>query len=220
MTWDEFYVKQTECRSQFGIYYRLSWVQMQRNFHMLKVEIQACKLCQDLPLGPNPIFQLDRRVKILIVGQAPGRLAHLKNRPFDDPSGDRLRVWLGIDKSAFYSDPRIGIFPMGLCFPGTGSSGDNPPPKICAETWRKRTLQTLENIELTLVLGAYALAWHLPQLERKTVTEAVRQSSAGEDRLFVLPHPSPRNNRWLRQNAWFETDVVPRIRERVSKNLK
>lgn len=192
---------------------------MQQDFHQLKLQMQACTVCQDLPLGPNPIFQLDGRTKILIVGQAPGRIAHVRNRPFDDPSGDRLRDWLGIDKSAFYADPRIGIFPMGLCFPGTGATGDNPPSKICADTWRKKTLDALENVELTLVLGAYALAWHLPHLKGKTVAEAVQRSSTGGENIFVLPHPSPRNNRWLKKNGWFETDVVPRIRERVSQNL-
>lgn len=192
---------------------------MQQDFQSLKIEMQTCKLCGDLPLGPNPIFQLDERARILIVGQAPGRITHMKNRPFDDPSGDRLRAWLAIDRSVFYTDPRIGIFPMGLCFPGTGSNGDNPPPKICATTWRKRALQALEDVELTLVLGAYAIAWHLPQLKGKTVTEAVKQSSTGIDGVFVLPHPSPRNNRWLKQNDWFETDVVPRIRQEVGQIL-
>ncbi len=192
---------------------------MQQDFHKLKLEMQACRLCKDLPLGPNPIFQIDERAKILIVGQAPGRITHLKGRPFDDPSGDRLRDWLAVERSTFYTDPRIGIFPMGLCFPGTGPNGDNPPPEICAKTWRKRVLQTLERVKLTLVLGAYAIGWHLPELKGKTVTEAVKQSSKGENDLFVLPHPSPRNNRWLKQNAWFEADVVPRIRQRVRQNL-
>ena len=192
---------------------------MQQDFQSLKLEMLACTLCNDLPLGPNPIFQLNEQAKILIVGQAPGRITHLKNRPFDDPSGDRLRDWLAIEKSEFYTNPRIGIFPMGLCFPGTGSTGDNPPPKICATTWRKRALQTLENVELTLVLGAYAIAWHLPKLKGMSVADAVKQSSTGNDNLFVLPHPSPRNNRWLKQNAWFEADVVPRIQQKVRQNL-
>ncbi len=192
---------------------------MQQDFQKLRSEMQACTLCKDLPLGPNPIFQLDERAKILIVGQAPGRITHLKNRPFDDPSGDRLRGWLAIDRATFYADPRVGIFPMGLCFPGTGSAGDNPPPPICAKTWRKRALQTLESVQLTLVLGAYAIAWHLPHLKGKTVVEAVKQSSEGSDDVFVLPHPSPRNNRWLKQHAWFEADIVPRIQHRVKQHL-
>lgn len=192
---------------------------MQQDFQELKLEMQACRLCETLPLGPNPIFQLDKQAKILIVGQAPGRITHLKNRPFDDPSGDRLRDWLGIDKPAFYADPRIGIFPMALCFPGSETSGDKPPPEICATTWRKRVMEQLKSVELTLVLGAYAIAWHLPELRGKSVAEAARQSCIGQERLFVLPHPSPRNNRWLKQNPWFEADVVPKIRQSVRRSL-
>ncbi len=192
---------------------------MQQDFQNLKREMQTCTLCKDLPLGPNPICQLDQRARILIVGQAPGRITHLKNRPFDDPSGNRLRDWLAVDKATFYDDPRVGIFPMALCFPGTGSAGDKPPPAICAQTWRKKALRSLKNVELTLVLGAFALAWHLPHLKGKTVVEAVKQASAGTDDVFVLPHPSPRNNRWLKQNDWFEADVIPRIRQKVRQSL-
>ncbi|WP_082025098.1 uracil-DNA glycosylase family protein [Ruegeria sp. ANG-R] len=192
---------------------------MRQDFQKLKLEMLACRLCKELPLGPSPIFQLEEHAKILIVGQAPGRLAHLKKRPFDDPSGNRLRDWLAIDRSTFYADPRIGIFPMGLCFPGTGSAGDNPPPKICATTWRNRVLQSLKNVELTLVLGAYAIAWHTPHLKGQSVTGAVKQSSTGRGDFFVLPHPSPRNNKWLKKNAWFEADVIPRIQKKVKQVL-
>lgn len=178
-----------------------------------------CTLCSDLPLGPKPIFQLDEQTKILIVGQAPGRLTHLKGRPFDDPSGERLRDWLAIDRSLFYTDPRIGIFPMGLCFPGTGSGGDLPPRKICAASWRSKVMQSLANVELVLVLGAYAIAWHLPEFKGKSVSEAVKLSSSGNKGYFVLPHPSPRNNRWLKQNAWFESDVLPLLKTSVQKAL-
>lgn len=190
---------------------------MQQTLETLKDEMRACTLCTDLPLGPNPIFQLAEQARILIVSQAPGRIAHEKTRPFDDPSGNRLREWLAIDKTTFYADPRIGIFPMGLCFPGAGQGGDKPPPKICALTWRDRVLQALPNVELMLVVGAYAIAWHLPHLKGKTVAEAVQLSSVGAENLFVLPHPSPRNNQWLRYNAWFEADIVPQIQSRIRR---
>ncbi|WP_299674175.1 uracil-DNA glycosylase family protein [uncultured Roseobacter sp.] len=185
----------------------------------LTSEMRACALCTDLPLGPNPIFQISAAARMLIVGQAPGRITHGKGRPFDDPSGDRLRAWLALDRETFYTDPRIGIFPMGLCFPGGGPGGDKPPPEICARTWRQPVLDRLPKVELTLVLGAYAIAWHLPHLKGKSVVQAVQSAAEGQDKVFVLPHPSPRNNRWLRQNAWFEETVVPRIQATVRRLL-
>lgn len=185
------------------------------DFNILKRNMLACTLCPNLPLGPKPIFQLNPEVKILIAGQAPGRITHGKNVPFDDPSGDRLRRWLGVDRTIFYDDPRIGIFPMGLCFPGTGANGDLPPTKVCADTWRARAMKHLDQVQLTLVLGAYAIDWHIPQLSNVRVTDAVKATSDGADGLFCLPHPSPRNNRWLRRNPWFEDRVVPRIQARV-----
>ena len=192
---------------------------MPESLHLLTSKMRACARCKGLELGPKPIFQLDERVKVLIAGQAPGRLAHTKNRPFDDPSGDRLRNWLGVDRFTFYDDKRIGIFPMGLCYPGSGSGGDKPPMKTCAATWRPPVLQALGKVELTLVLGRYAVAWHLPNLRDRPVTEAVRRSSEGRKGIFVLPHPSPRNNRWLKKNAWFEAQVVPRIRSKMAQVL-
>lgn len=185
----------------------------------LKSKMRACTICEGLELGPKPIFQLDQRAKILIAGQAPGRLTHAKNRPFDDPSGERLRSWLGVDRPTFYDDKRIGIFPMGLCFPGAGTGGDKPPRPECAQTWRAPVMKALGNIELTLVVGRYAIEWHLPDLRGQSVTEAVRRCSGGKDGVFVLPHPSPRNNRWLKQHDWFEAQVVPRIRLEVVRLL-
>ena len=187
----------------------------ERDFEALTTRMRHCTLCDGLPLGPKPIFQLDERARILIVGQAPGRIAHAKGRPFDDPSGDRLRRWLGVDERRFYTDPRIGIFPMGLCFPGGGPGGDRPPRALCAATWRAPVLGALNQVALTLILGAYAINWHLPHLKKKTVAEAVRLSSAADSDRFVLPHPSPRNNRWLKQNLWFEAEVVPRIQHKA-----
>ena len=188
-------------------------------FETLKSDMLSCQLCADLPLGPNPLFQLDKEARILIVGQAPGRITHKKGRPFDDPSGERLRAWLGIDRDTFYENPRMGIFPMGLCFPGSGPSGDAPPREICAATWRPSVLTLLSKVRLTLILGAYAIAWHAPSMKGKSVVDAVRASSKGEANQFILPHPSPRNNRWLKQNPWFEADVVPRIQQRVAALL-
>ena len=190
-----------------------------QDFQTLISGMRTCTLCKDLPLGPRPIFQLDARVRVLIVGQAPGRITHAKGRPFDDPSGDRLRGWLGIERDQFYGDPRIGLFPMGLCFPGSGQGGDKPPPKICAETWRTPVLAQLDHVALTLILGAYAIAWHLPDMKGKSVVEAVRFTAANTNNSFVMPHPSPRNNRWLRQNPWFEADIVPRIQTKVRELL-
>lgn len=194
-------------------------VQMSDALQRLTEQMRDCRRCPDLPLGPRPIFQLDPRARILIVGQAPGRVTHAKNRPFDDPSGTRLRDWLGMDRTTFYTDKRVGIFPMGLCFPGTGKGGDLPPRPECAATWRGPVLRALERIELTLLLGRYAIAWHLPHLKREPVTAAVRLSWAAQKNVFVLPHPSPRNNRWLRQNSWFEAQIVPDIRTRVAHVL-
>jgi uracil-DNA glycosylase len=192
---------------------------VQDDLQTLKKNMLTCSLCEGLKLGPKPIFQLDHRAKVLIVGQAPGRLAHAKDRPFDDPSGERLRSWLGVDRSTFYNDKRIGIFPMGLCFPGSGSGGDKPPRTECAKTWRAPVMRALRNVELTLVLGRYAISWHLPDLHGQPVTEAVRHSSGGQNGVFVLPHPSPRNNRWLKKNYWFEAQVVPRIQLAVARLL-
>ncbi|NNE81086.1 MAG: uracil-DNA glycosylase family protein [Silicimonas sp.] len=188
---------------------------MTRDFSTLMQDMRRCTICEGLELGPNPIFQLSANARILIVGQAPGRITHAKNRPFDDPSGERLRDWLGIDRQTFYDDERIGIFPMGLCFPGSGKGGDQPPRPECAETWRERALSHLNRIDLTVVMGRYAIDWHAPTFARASVTEAVKGAARAGDSLFVLPHPSPRNNRWLRTNLWFENEVVPRLQSRV-----
>lgn len=192
---------------------------MSQELQTLVSDMAACTICKGLPLGPRPIFQLSPEARLLIVGQAPGRITHHKARPFDDPSGERLRNWLGVDRATFYADPRIGIFPMGLCFPGSGKGGDAPPRPECAATWRTPVIAALPRVELTLVLGRYAIEWHRPDLKGKPVTQAVAACARGEGGVFVLPHPSPRNNRWLRQNDWFEAEVVPRIRARVTAVL-
>lgn len=180
-------------------------------------EVRACTICKDLPLGPRPIVQISASAKILIVGQAPGRITHHKGIPFDDPSGNRLRSWLGVDRDTFYDASKIAILPMGFCFPGTGKSGDLPPRPQCAPAWRNRILTTLPAVELTLVIGRYAIDWHVPEYSRSTVTAAVKSWSELWPGKLILPHPSPRNFRWLKSNPWFEDDIVPAVQERVKQ---
>jgi uracil-DNA glycosylase len=183
-------------------------------------ELRACTHCEPtLPLGARPIFQLDGRAPILVAGQAPGRITHAKGRPFDDVSGDRLRQWLGVSREQFY-DPRcFAILPMGLCFPGTGKGGDLPPRPECALLWRRRVLDALPQVKLTLAIGQHALAWHL----RSTapVDALVSNWREGLVRgLLPLPHPSPRNQRWLRDRPWFEAEVLPALRQAVAEALR
>jgi len=182
-------------------------------------ELRACAVCgPQLPLGARPIFQLDRRAPILIASQAPGRVAHEKGRPFDDVSGDRLRAWLGVTREQFYDPARFAILPMGLCFPGTGAGGDLPPRPECAPLWRERVLAALPNVRLTLAIGAHALGWHLQR--KASVDELVAGWREGLARgLLPLPHPSPRNQRWLRDRPWFEAEVLPALRGAVSEAL-
>lgn len=186
----------------------------------LLYEIRTCRLCEaELPLGPRPVVRAAESARILVVGQAPGTAVHASGIPFDDPSGERLRAWMGVDAATFYDESRIALVPMGFCYPGRGKSGDLPPKKRCAQTWRVPLLEALPQIELTLVIGQYAMAWHLPAAKRLNLTETVRRHDDWGDRLFPLPHPSPRNNLWLARNPWFDAEVVPRLRERVGEAL-
>lgn len=188
-------------------------------FQELVQRVRACTLCADhLPLGPRPVVQLSQTSKILVVGQAPGRRVHDTGLPFNDPSGDRLRAWMGIDRDTFYDDRQLAILPMGFCYPGTGKSGDLPPRPECAPAWRQLLLDRLPDIALTLVIGQYAHAWHLPDGER-SVTGNVQQWGRYWPTLVPMPHPSPRNNLWLRRNPWFEQDVVPALQRRVAEVL-
>ena len=190
---------------------------MSENLNSLVSRIRACRLCADLPLGPRPIVQFSAAAKILLVGQAPGRITHHKGRPFDDPSGNRLRAWLGVDREVFYTPEIFAIVPMGFCYPGTGRGGDLPPRPECAPAWRQQILDALPNIDLTLIIGRYAIDWHAPEHAKSSVTEAVKDWQAHWPQRLILPHPSPRNTRWLKQNAWFEGEIVPRLREQVAR---
>ncbi|TGN41367.1 uracil-DNA glycosylase family protein [Marinobacter confluentis] len=183
-------------------------------------QVRQCRICeQALPLGPRPVIQMSESARLLVVGQAPGRRVHETGLPFNDPSGDRLRDWMGITRDTFYDDQQLAILPMGFCYPGTGKSGDLPPRPECAPAWRETLLERLEQVELTLVIGQYAQAWHLPG-RKVSVTERVRQWQEVWPAALPLPHPSPRNNLWLKRNPWFEGEVVPRLRQRVAAILQ
>ena len=182
----------------------------------LIARVHQCTLCRDdLPLPPRPILQYHRDARILIAGQAPGRVTHDAGIPFDDASGNRLRDWMGLTRDAFYDESLIAVVPMAFCFPGRGTSGDLPPLPRCAETWRQDILDSLHDLRLTIVLGKHALNWHLPGTGRAPLSQVVGNWQAHAPHLFVLPHPSPRNNPWLAKNPWFEKELLPALRTAV-----
>src|SRR5690554_112418 len=192
----------------------------QPTFPQLMKQIRACTICeQALPHGVRPIVQASPSARILIAGQAPGRKVHESGIPFDDPSGDQLRRWMGISREQFYDDSLIAIAPMGFCYPGKGSSGDLPPRPECAPAWREALLAQLTNIELTLVIGRYAQVWHLGK-KAGSVTEVVAAWQDYWPAQLPLPHPSPRNRFWMKRNPWFEQQVVPALQGRVGGILK
>ena len=173
---------------------------MAETFNKLAREIRACDICRHLlPLEPNPVFQASSEAKVLIAAQAPGIRVHETSIPFNDPSGDRLRDWLQVDRETFYNLEKFAIIPMGFCYPGTGKSGDLPPRPECAEAWRDRLLATLPNIQLTLVIGQYAHKYHLGNNRKKNLTETVKAWREFQPDIIPLPHPSPRNNIWLKK---------------------
>lgn len=191
-------------------------------------DIRACRICRDEPQGsalphePRPVVQVNKSAKVLIAGQAPGTRVHVSGRPFTDPSGDRLRQWMGIANDVFYDDTRVAIVPMGFCFPGLDKrGGDLPPRSECAPRWRSKLLSQLPSIELVLVIGQYAQAWHLGSLRKQSLTETVLNWRETYETLkpsvIALPHPSWRNNAWLRKNPWFEEEVLPVLRTEVQR---
>jgi uracil-DNA glycosylase len=183
-------------------------------FTTLLAEVRACTICAPhLEYGVRPVLQGHPKARVLIAGQAPGRKVHASGVPFDDASGDRLREWMGVTREVFYDARQVAILPMGFCFPGTGRSGDLPPRPECAPAWRRQLLGHLTEVKLTLVIGQYAQAYHLDQ-EGASLTDTVRAWRARWPDVIPLPHPSPRNNIWLRRNAWFEKDVLPALRRR------
>ncbi|MGD1935820.1 MAG: uracil-DNA glycosylase family protein [Candidatus Phaeomarinobacter sp.] len=187
----------------------------------LLTDIRACTACgDDLPHDPRPVLRASTSARICIVGQAPGTRVHASGIPFDDPSGDRLRDWLGVDRDIFYEDSRIAIVHMGFCFPGLDAKGgDKPPLKRCAALWREQLFEALGQINFTIIIGTYAQAWHLGKSRKRTVTETVAAWREYMPQAITLPHPSWRNNSWLKKNPWFESDVLPVLRAEVAKRV-
>ena len=182
-------------------------------------QVQNCRECADhLPLGPKPVFQFGPDAPILLVSQAPGTAAHDSGKPFDDPSGDRLRRWLGVSPDSFYNPEHFSLLPMGFCYPGKGSGGDLPPRPECAKRWRNDLLARLNNVKLTLLVGSHAMRWHLPKPHQSLSATVADWQEGWPDRV-VLPHPSPRNTYWLQQRPWIEEIIVPAVRERVATLL-
>lgn len=189
----------------------------------LAAEARACQLCAaELPHAPRPVFQVECAAPILLVGQAPGRRVHESGIPWSDPSGERLRGWLGVGRAVFYDPRRFAILPSGLCYPGTErGKGDRPPLPRCAPTWHPQFLALLEpSLRLRLLVGAYAIAHHLPEAAGLPVGDVVRDWRRHlRFGVLPLPHPSPRNRRWLADRPWFEGDVVPALRREVADAL-
>ena len=181
-------------------------------------EIRACTLCKDkLPLGPNPILSCHQHSKILLIGQAPGRVVHESSKPWADKSGERLRSWLDVSKKEFYDPKNFGVIPMGFCYPGKGKTGDLPPCKECAPTWHDKLFSEIKGNPLILLIGKYAQDYYLPDEKKTSLTNKVMHFENFLPKFMVLPHPSPLNNRWLKKNAWFEKENVPFLRAEVRK---
>ncbi|HEX8166081.1 MAG TPA: uracil-DNA glycosylase family protein [Beijerinckiaceae bacterium] len=198
----------------------------------LLIELRACRICRDAPRHgpplahePRPIVQAGASARLAIASQAPGTRAHASGRPFTDPSGVRLRAWLGLSEEVFYDPARVAILPMGSCFPGQDlKGGDLPPRRECAETWRAPLFAALPSLDLILVIGQYAQAWHLGEDFKGGLTDTVRRwrrilASPRRPRVLPLPHPSWRNNGWLKSNPWFETELLPVLRQEVRRIL-
>jgi len=184
-------------------------------------EIRACRICEPhLPHGPRPILRVSEHARLCIIAQAPGLRVHETGLSFDDPSGDRLRSWLAIDRDTFYDESQVAVIGMGFCFPGYDAhGGDKPPRPECASTWHDRLFAALPDFDLTLLVGSYAQNRYLAPRRKETMTETVRAWREYGPRFMPLPHPSWRNNAWLKKNPWFEDELLPDLRKRVAKAL-
>lgn len=201
----------------------------------LLTRVRACRICRDDPAGgparrlphePRPVCEASSVAPILIAGQAPGTRVHASGRPFTDPSGDRLRDWLGVDEAAFYDLRKFAIAPMGFCFPGQDAKGgDLPPRRECAPAWRESVMAAMPQLKLVLAIGAYAQTWHLGPLRRKSLTEtvsdwkAIVEATRSSVTVLPLPHPSWRNTAWIKRHPFFEAELLPELRARVRELL-
>ena len=195
---------------------------MTDSFDDLLARIHACRVCAaHLPHGPRPVLQAHPHARLLIVSQAPGRKVHESGIPFDDKSGEKLRGWLGIDEPTFHDERRVAIVPMAFCYPGKGASGDLPPRRECEPLWHPQLLPRLENIELTLAIGGYAIRAFLPERRGDSLTQMVTDWRVHlRSGIFPMPHPSPRNTAWFVYNPWFEQNAIPALRARVRAILR
>ncbi len=187
-----------------------------RTLDNLLREVRACRVCEQyLPFDPKPVLRASATARLLIVGQAPGTRVHQTGIPWNDPSGDRLRDWMQVDRDLFYNEDRIAIIPMGFCYPGKGKSGDLPPRPECAELWHARLLVELPKLRMRVLVGKYAQDHYLGT-KRRSLAETVHSWQDFQPEFFPLPHPSPRNIRWFRDNPWFEAEVLPVFRKRIT----
>ena len=182
----------------------------------LLTAVRGCRACEaHLPLGPRPVLSAAATARVLIVGQAPGLRVHQTGIPWNDASGERLRGWMGVDDALFYNASRIAIIPMGYCYPGRGKGGDKPPRPECATLWLDLLLARLPHLELTLLIGQYAQRHFLGRRRQRSLAETTKRWREYAPAYFPLPHPSPRNQPWLKRNPWFERRLVPELRSRV-----
>jgi len=182
-------------------------------------QISQCELCaEQLPLPPTPLVQFGGAARILVIGQAPGKLAHQHQKLWSDPSGDRLRLWLQLSTEQFYNPDLVALVSMAFCYPGKAGSGDKAPPAVCSERWHHKVLPLLQP-KLTLLVGRYAQQKYLPEYGQLTLTELIQQQPATGRNILALPHPSPRNNIWLSKNPWFEEVTLPLIRQKITASL-
>ena len=185
-------------------------------------QVRKCTECKaHLPLGPKPILRIGGQARLLIIGQAPGTKVHETGIPWNDPSGNRLREWLGLSPEQFYDERKVAIMPMGFCYPGKGSAGDLPPRPECAPLWHDKILKYLPNIKLTLLIGQYSQARYLGNRRKENLTETVRAWREYIDEGYLpLVHPSPRNGIWLKKNPWFEKETIPVLKKKISQMMK